>query len=101
MSNYKLITPEQMAQKIAQRLQYLRVQNNWTQKTLAQRAGVSLGSLRRFEQTGEISFGSLLLLATALDHLDDFENILHPPPAQSLAELEEQDRSTSKKRGRI
>jgi hypothetical protein len=34
-----------------------------------------LGSLKRFEQTGQISFESLLKIALVLDCLKDFENI--------------------------
>jgi len=46
-----------------------------SQKVLAERSSVSFGSIKRFEQTGEISFQSLLKLAEALDYLDDFDNL--------------------------
>ena len=37
--------------------------------------GVSLGSIKRFETTGQISLESLLKIAFILDCLDDFQNI--------------------------
>ncbi|MEQ1567317.1 MAG: helix-turn-helix transcriptional regulator [Myxococcota bacterium] len=40
---------------------------NVTQQELAERAGMSLSSLRRFERTGEIAFLSLVRVAMALD----------------------------------
>jgi transcriptional regulator with XRE-family HTH domain len=42
----------------------------------AERSGVSLGSLKRFENTGQISFESLLRLVNVLHRLEDFDNIL-------------------------
>jgi len=42
---------------------------------LAKRSGVSLGSIKRFELTGQISLESLLKLAHVLNRLNDFELI--------------------------
>ncbi|WP_417271115.1 helix-turn-helix domain-containing protein [Celeribacter sp.] len=74
-----------------------------TQAELAQKSGVSLGSLKRFERTGEISFASLLAIAEALDALDAFANLFPMPEATSLDELEEkpmQRKRASSKRKR-
>ena len=71
------------------------------QTTLAERSGVSLASLRRFEESGRISLESLLDLAFALHRLDDFESLLKPPPARSIAELEEAEKRPERKRGRL
>ena len=67
---------------------------------MAERSGVSLGSYRRFEQTGEIAFSSLLLVAAALGRLEDFLLLFKPPKAQSLAELERLHQK-ERKRGRL
>jgi transcriptional regulator with XRE-family HTH domain len=42
---------------------------------LAERSGVSLGSLKRFEQNGQISFENLLKLAQILGQLEAFEHL--------------------------
>jgi transcriptional regulator with XRE-family HTH domain len=52
-----------------------RKEQHYSQKELARRSGVSLGSLQRFEQTGEISLRSLLNLAMVLDCLEDFTHL--------------------------
>ena len=44
---------------IARKIVRLRKRKKITQKQLAARSGVSLGSLKRFEQSGEISLQSL------------------------------------------
>ena len=52
--------------EIADRIVRLRKRKKISQKELAVRSGVSLGSLKRFEQTGEISLKSLTMLSIAL-----------------------------------
>jgi hypothetical protein len=42
---------------------------------LAYKSGVSLGSIKRFEQTGQISLESQLKLSHLFDRLDDFDLI--------------------------
>lgn len=44
------------------------------QTDLAERAGVTLASLRRFERGGEISFKHLMLVAIALNRAQDFDS---------------------------
>ena len=47
----------------------------YTQTECATRSGVSLGSLKRFERTGQISLESLLKLAFVLECLGDFDGV--------------------------
>jgi transcriptional regulator with XRE-family HTH domain len=61
--------------EIASRLKLKRKKLNFTQSRLAKNAGISLGSLQRFEQTGEISLISLLKISNVLESLEDFDNI--------------------------
>ena len=68
-------TPQEFLQDIALKHKKLRKERGYTQSELAERSGVSLGSLKRFEQTGQISFDNLLRLAHVLGRLSDFEAI--------------------------
>ena len=52
---------------IAKRMAQLRKRRKISQKELAVRTGVSLGSLKLFEQSGEISLQSITKLAIALE----------------------------------
>lgn len=63
----ELMTAPQLATAVAQSARRLRLDRNLTQQELAERAGMSLSSLRRFERTGEIAFLSLIRIAIALD----------------------------------
>jgi len=86
-------TPADISQLLAQRLRRQRLLLGWKQHTLAQHSGVSVATIRRIEQTGHSSVENLLKLCHALGRLDDFEQLLLPPPAQTLDQLEAQQRS--------
>ncbi len=70
--------PYDFLAELALRHKAVRKQMSLSQSQLAQRSGVSLGSIKRFEQTGKISLESLLKTVQILNHLSDFELILKP-----------------------
>ena len=72
--------------EMAKRHKMLRKQAGFTQSELARRSGVSLGSLKRFETSGQISMQSLFLLIDVLGRLDDFDTILKP--IENMKEIE-------------
>lgn len=88
MLNFSLVTPNDTAQLLAKRIKELRLLRKWKRATLAERAGVSEASLKRFERTGQVSLESFLKLAFALGRLDELTTVLAPPPAASIRELE-------------
>ena len=72
---------------IAQKIVRLRKRKKITQKQLAARAGVSRGSLKRFEQSGEISLQSLTKIAIALDVENELEDLFNNVPFASIEEV--------------
>jgi transcriptional regulator with XRE-family HTH domain len=93
--------PNQIIRSIAQRSRERRLELELTQVGLARRAGVSLGTLKKFEHTGQISLESLLKLAVVLDNLEDFTTLFQKRNEiyQSLDELLK--KKHQRKRGRI
>ena len=78
---------------IANRMVRLRKRKKITQKALAAKSGVSLGSIKRFEQIGEISLQSLTKLAIALEVEKELETLFDSVPFQSIEEvINEQDK---------
>ena len=71
----------------AQKIVRLRKRKKITQKQLAARSGVSLGSLKRFEQSGEISLQSLTKIAIALDVENELEDLFNNVPFASIEEV--------------
>lgn len=79
--------PVQILSEISQKHKALRKKKGWTQQEMAERSGVSLGSLKRFETTGQISLESLLKLARTLNRLRDFDLILKVESPENLNRL--------------
>ena len=76
MKNYSINkTPSQVQLELASRFQKLRKSKKYSQTQLAEKSGVSYGSIRRFEHTGQISLESLLKLAHLFDRLDDYDAV--------------------------
>ncbi len=76
MKNYSINnTPTQVQLELAERFKKLRKDKKLSQSELADKSGVSLGSIKRFEYTGQISLESLLKLAHLFDRLDDFDAV--------------------------
>lgn len=84
----ELQSPREVARTLAQRVRALRLEREWTQEELAERAGIALSTYRRFERTGRVSLERLLRIALVLGVLPQFDPVFRPPPAESLDELE-------------
>lgn len=95
-----LTGPADVAHILADRVRALRLIRGWTQATLAHRAGVTTASYRRFETTAKASLELVLKVAHALGRIDDFVNLLEPPPASSIEELAARTTPSTPKRKR-
>ena len=73
-------TPEELDQKLAQRVRKIRKRRSITQEKLASISGVSYGSIKRFETTGQISLLSLTKIAIALDLADELRFLFTQVP---------------------
>lgn len=73
--------------EIANRFSKIRKRRKISQETLSKKSGVSLGSLKRFEQSGEISLQSLTKLAIALDIENELDELFSEVPFLSIEEV--------------
>ena len=80
-------TPEELDQKLAQRVRKIRKRRSITKVKLASISGVSYGSIKRFETTGQISLLSLTKIAIALDLADELRNIFTQVPYKDIQEV--------------
>ncbi|TVQ64821.1 MAG: XRE family transcriptional regulator [Balneolaceae bacterium] len=93
-------TPKEVSDDIAGRAKQRRLQLNITQKELAERSGVSFGSVKRFEQKGEVSLKNLLQIAVVLRSLDEFSKLFQPESYRTIDEMLEQKKTTVRERAR-
>ena len=87
MINLYQKTWSEVNNEIAGKIIRLRKRKKISQKELALRSGVSLGSVKRFEQSGEISLQSLTKIAIALGVEDEFLNLFDDVPFESIEEV--------------
>ncbi|ASE61592.2 transcriptional regulator, y4mF family [Chryseobacterium gleum] len=73
-----------------------------TQEGLAERSGVALSTLRKFEQKGLISLDSFLKILMVVGGLEEMLDALKPdkPAFTSIDDVLKQDDTIIKKRGR-
>ena len=80
-------TAEELNQKLAERVRNIRRRRSISQQKLADMSGVSYGSIKRFEQTGQISLLSLTRIAMALDITGELRNLFTEVPYRDIQEV--------------
>ena len=80
-------TPGELGNLIARNVRALRKERKISLKRLSEISGVSYGSLKRFEASGEIAMKSLLKIAIVLDCTDAFEELFALTKPQSIQEI--------------
>ena len=80
------ILPTDVLLNTATKVRELRKEAGYSQAELARRSGVSLGSIKRFENTGQISMVSFLKILHLLNRLEEFDGILQS--GENLEEIE-------------
>jgi len=68
-------TTSELNLNLAKRFQKIRKRKKITQKQLSIRSNVSLGSIKRFESTGDISLANLASMCVVLDLDDELRNL--------------------------
>lgn len=98
-----LITVSKALKKLPEYIQEHRVRQGLTQKGLSKRSGVSVSTLRKFEQTGQISLESFIKLGMALGVLESLVESVKPQaqPFKTIDEVLEAKETPSRKRGWI
>ena len=80
-------TAEELDQNLALRVRNIRQRRSISQEKLASISGVSYGSIKRFEATGQISLISLTKIAMALDMADELRNLFTQVPYKDIREV--------------
>lgn len=80
-------TAEELDQKLAGRIRNIRKRRSISQQKLADMSGVSYGSIKRFETTGQISLVSLTRIAMALEIADELRTIFSQVPYRNIQEV--------------
>ncbi|WP_312317871.1 helix-turn-helix domain-containing protein [Stenotrophomonas sp.] len=90
--DFSLATPKEIEAEFAQRIRLARVSRNMTQPDLAERVGVSVGTIRNLERSGDCAFSTIIKVALAL-RLEKGLDDLFKVGVQSIEELIDMDRA--------
>ena len=92
--------PQFIAESIAKRVKERRIELNITQKVLAEKSGVSYGSIKRFETVYEISLKNLLMIAVVLNATEEFKYLFSKKQYTSIDEVAKLSEIKRRKRAR-
>jgi len=97
--SFSIMSSEDIAAEMAVRSKNRRLAQNLTQEGLARRSGVALGTLKKFERTGQIALVSFIRLVIALKDEASLENLLLEQQFETLDDILQSGKKP--KRGRI
>ena len=92
--------PSEISKALANRVKQTRIRRSITQEELAERSGVSFGSVKRFEQTGEISLKHLIMISKVLRSSPEFDLLFPVHKYESIDEILKAKELKKKKRMR-
>ncbi len=64
--NFSLASPKEIEAEFADRIRRARISRHLTQPELAERVGVSVGTIRNLERSGDCAFSTIIKVALAL-----------------------------------
>lgn len=87
MNRRIITTPQEYSMQISNNLRTLRKNRKMSLRALSEKSGVSYASLRRFEETGEISLKSLIKVAIVTDCTRGLDELFTETAIQSIDDL--------------
>ena len=99
MTSFSIMSFEDSAAELAVRLRNRRLAQNLTLEGLARRSGVALGTLKKFERTGQIALVSFIRLVVTLNDEAALAGLLLEQKFETLDEVLQS--GNRPKRGRI
>ena len=98
LENYTLDTVDDIAKGIAEDFRKRRSEKNLTREQVAEKSGIALANIVRFEQKGLISLKNLIGIAMAMEYTSEVKNIFSEPKYSTMEELTQIRKNTGKKR---
>ncbi len=98
LEGYTLDNADDIAQGIAADFRKRRIEKNLTRDQVAEKAGVAVSNIVRFEQKGLISLKNLIGLAMALGYTAEMKGIFAQPKYSTMEELQQIRKNMNKKK---
>lgn len=98
MESYTLDNADDIARALAEDFRKRRVEKNLTREQVAEKSGVAVSNIVRFEQKGLVSLKNLISIAMAMGYISEVKNIFSEPKYSTMEELSQIRKNTGKTR---
>ncbi len=98
LEGFTLTNPYTIGKDIAKDFRNRRIEKNITREMIAEKSGVALSNVVRFEQKGLISLQNLIMLAMALNYTSEIRHIFSEPKYSTIEELTQIRKNRGKKK---
>src|SRR5574344_3057060 len=98
LDNYLHDNPDEIAKEMAKDFRKRRIEKNLTREQVADKSGVAVSNITRFEQKGLISLKNLIGIAIALGYTSELRHIFGQPKYSTMDELLQIRKNTGKKK---
>lgn len=98
LESYTLDNADDIARALAEDFRKRRVEKNLTREQVAEKSGVAVSNIVRFEQKGLVSQKNLISIAMAMGYTSEVKNIFSEPKYSTMEELSQIRKNTGKTR---
>ena len=98
LDNYTFDNADDIARMLADDFRKRRIEKNMTREQVADKSGVAVSNIVRFEQKGLISLKNLIGIAMAMEYTSEIKNIFAEPKYSTMEELTQIRRNRGKKK---
>ena len=98
LESYTLDNADDIAKALAEDFRKRRVEKNLTREQVAEKSGVAVSNIVRFEQKGLVSLKNLISIAMAMGYTSEVKNIFSEPKYSTMEELSQIRKNTGKTR---
>lgn len=98
LENYTLDNADDIAKVMADDFRKRRIEKNLTREHVAEKSGVAVSNIVRFEQKGLISLKNLIGIAMALEYTSEVKNLFAEPKFSTMEELTQIRKNAGKTR---
>lgn len=98
LDTFELFDADDVAMQIAEDFRRRRIEKNLSRRQIADKSGVSISNITRFEQKGLISLRHLISIAKSLGYASELKTLFSKPKYSTIEELAQIRRNGDKKR---
>lgn len=98
LENYTFNSTDDIAMKLANDFRARRIEKNLTREQVAEKSGVAVSNLVRFEQKGLISLKNFISIAMTMEYTAEIKGIFEQPKYSTMEELTQIRKNSGKKK---